>query len=439
MELIIVALIILLITLIIGVPIPLSFLASAASICVLGEYDPSFLMAFGYNKTNSILMLTIPLFVLAGAIMDKGGIGEALISTVERFVGGFKGGLGVVTVVACAVFGAVSGSSSATISCIGSIMIPRVKKNGYPDGLIGALVASSGVLGILIPPSMLMILYAWASGESVLSCFLAIIVPGITLMILFSLVQLFYARRNPNIKVADKLLKKARVQEAKRIAKAEHRGSSAIPALLMPVIILGSIYGGILTATEAAAVSVIYAIPVGILYYKRIRGKELKQALITAGETAGTIMIMLFSVQILSRLYISENLPQIILNALTTVSDSKTIILIMINLFMIILGMLMDDCSATVLATPILLPIVTSLGVSPIHFAAILGVNIGMGNVTPPTAPLLYLSGRITGAELKDMLGPDIALIVFAWIPTLILTTYVPAYGLFLPKLFVNF
>lgn len=185
--------------------------------------------------------------------------------------------------------------------------------------------------------------------------------------------------------------------------------------------------------------SFFQSIPVGILYYKRIRGKELKQALITAGETAGTIMIMLFSVQILSRLYISENLPQIILNALTTVSDSKTIILIMINLFMIILGMLMDDCSATVLATPILLPIVTSLGVSPIHFAAILGVNIGMGNVTPPTAPLLYLSGRITGAELKDMLGPDIALIVFAWIPTLILTTYVPAYGLFLPKLFVNF
>ena len=219
MELIIVALIILLITLIIGVPIPLSFLASAASICVLGEYDPSFLMAFGYNKTNSILMLTIPLFVLAGAIMDKGGIGEALISTVERFVGGFKGGLGVVTVVACAVFGAVSGSSSATISCIGSIMIPRLKKNGYPDGLIGALVASSGVLGILIPPSMLMILYAWASGESVLSCFLATIVPGITLMILFSLVQLFYARRNPNIKVADKLLKKQEYRKPKGLLK----------------------------------------------------------------------------------------------------------------------------------------------------------------------------------------------------------------------------
>ena len=435
MNLVVIALLILLITLIIGVPIPLAFLTSAGSICLFGGYDPSFLMAFGYNKTNSILMLTIPLFVLAGAIMDKGGIGEALISAVERFVGGFKGGLGVVTVVACAVFGAVSGSSSATVSCIGSIMIPRLKKNGYTDGLIGALIASSGVLGILIPPSMLMILYAWASGESVLACFLATVVPGITLVILLSLVQLWYARSNPNIKVTDKLLEKARIQEEKQLAKAECRGSSAIPALMMPVIILGSIYGGILTATEAAAVSVIYAIPVGILYYKKIKGKELKQALLNAGETAGTIMIMLFSVQILSRLYISENLPNTILTALTTVSESKTIILIMINLFMVILGMLMDDCSATVLATPILLPIVTSLGVSPIHFAAILGVNIGMGNVTPPTAPLLYLSGRISGAELKDMLGPDLAMIAFSWLPTLILTTYIPAYGMLLPRL----
>ena len=315
-------------------------------------------------------------------------------------------------------------------------MIPRLKKNGYPDGLIGALVASSGVLGILIPPSMLMILYAWASGESVLACFLATVIPGITLIVLFSLVQLWYAQRDPNVKVVDVMLERARRQEEIRIAKAEHRGSSAIPALLMPVIILGSIYGGILTATEAAAVSVIYAVPVGVFYYKKIRGKELKQALIQAGETAGTIMIMLFSVQILSRLYISENLPNIILSALTAVSENKIVILIMINLFMIILGMLMDDCSATVLATPILLPIVVSLGVSPIHFVAILGVNIGMGNVTPPTAPLLYLSGRIAGAELKDMLGPDMALIIFAWLPTLVLTTYIPAYGLLLPRFF---
>ena len=305
--LVVVALLVLLATLVIGVPIPLAFLTSAGSICLLGGYDPAFLMIFGFNKTNSILLLTIPLFVLAGAIMDKGGIGEKLISTVEKFVGKAKGGLGVVTVVACAVFGAVSGSSSATVSCIGSIMVPRLKENGYPDGLIGALLASSGVLGILIPPSMLMILYAWSSGESVLACFLATVVPGMTLVILFSIVNLIYAQKNPNIKVYDHAIAAAQEKEAKKALK--QKGTSAIPALLMPVIILGSIYGGILTATEAAALSVIYAVPVGILYYKRINGGILKDALVSAGETAGVIMAMLFSVQILSRLYISENLP----------------------------------------------------------------------------------------------------------------------------------
>lgn len=432
---VLIALIVLLIALVIGVPIPLAFLASAGSVCLAGGYDPSFLMAFGYNKTNSILLLTIPLFVLAGAIMDKGGIGEKLIESVEKFVGRKKGGLGVVTVVACAVFGAVSGSSSATLSCIGSIMTPRLKENGYPEGLIGALLASSGVLGILIPPSMLMILYAWSSGESVLACFLATVVPGITLIILFSIVNLVFAKKNPNIKVYERVVENAKQKEAAKKEKKKS-GSSAIPALLMPVIILGSIYGGILTATEAAAVSVIYAIPVAIFYYKKVNGHILKEALIQAGETAGVIMAMLFSVQILSRLYVSENLPTMILDVLTSVSDNKIIILLMVNLFMVILGMLMDDCSATILAAPILLPVVTQLGVSPIHFAAILGVNIGMGNITPPTAPLLYLAGRISGAEVKEMLLPDFALILFAWLPTLIITTYVPAYGMLLPRLF---
>ncbi len=433
---VVIALLILLAMLVIGLPIPLAFLASAGSICLFGGYDPSMLMVYGYNKTNSILLLTIPLFVLAGSIMDKGGIGEKLIGTVEKYVGKIKGGLGIVTVVSCAVFGAVSGSSSATLSCIGSIMVPRLKNNGYPEGLIGALLASSGVLGILIPPSMLMILYAWSSGESVLACFLATVIPGLLLVVLFSIVNCIYAKKNPNIKVYERVIENVKLNKELKEEKRKKKGESAIPALLMPVIILGSIYCGILTATEAAALSVIYAVPVGIFYYKRIDSKTFKEGLISAGETAGVIMAMLFSVQILSRLYISENLPNMILNFLTSVSDHKTVILIMINIFMIILGMLMDDCSATILAAPILLPVVTALGVSPIHFAAILGVNIGMGNVTPPTAPLLYLAGRISKAEVKDMLGPDLALILFAWLPTLILTTYIPQFGLFLPKLF---
>ena len=422
-----IALLVLLVVMFIGVPIPLAFLASSAYLVFVGGYDPAFLMPYGFSKTNSILLLTIPLFILAGSVMDKGGIGKKLIDTVERFVGKIKGGLGVVTVISCAIFGAISGSSSATLSCIGSIMSPRLKDNGYDEGFIGALIASSGVLGILIPPSMLMILFAWVGGQSVLASFLATLIPGLILMTLFSIVNLVYAKKNPNIKLYD---------YSKKVEKTGKKEKGAIPALLMPVIILGSIYGGILTPTEAAAVSVLYAVPVGIIYYRELNLKTFKETMISAGKTTGVIMIMLFAVMILSRLYIMENLPQLILTLLTSISENKIVILIMVNIFMVVMGMLMDDCSGVLLVTPILLPVVTAIGVSPIQFAAIIGVNLGMGNITPPTAPLLYLAGRVADAEVKDMLRPTLALIIFAWLPTLILTTYVPQLSLFLPKLF---
>ena len=157
--------------------------------------------------------------------------------------------------------------------------------------------------------------------------------------------------------------------------------------------------------------------------------------MLDAGRTAGVIMAMMLTVQIISRLFITENLPDLILGFLTGISDNKYVILLMINIFMVIMGMLMDDCSNTILLTPILLPIMTALDIHVLHFAAILGVNIGMGNITPPTAPLLYLSGRITGSQVKNMLKPTIILILFAWIPTLIITTYFPGFSTFLPKL----
>lgn len=430
---VVIALVVLLISMVIGLPIPLAFLMSAVFLCVMTGQIPMMLLIKGYSSMNSVLLLTIPLFVLAGAIIDKGGIGEKLVGSIENKVGRIKGGLGIVAIISCAVFGAVSGSSSATLTCIGSIMTPRLKKNGYPDGLIGSILASSGVLGILIPPSMIMILYAWSSGASVLACFLATIIPGIMLIVLFSIINCVIASRNPNIKVFDAM---AEAQKEKEKSKEKKRGQSALPAVFMPLIILGSIYGGILTATEAAALSVVYGVIVGIFYYKKIDMQSFKDAMIQAGKTGGVIMAMLFAVNILGRLYITENLPDMILGLLTSISSNKYVILLMINLFMVIIGMLMDDCSATILVTPILLPVVTSLGISPIHFAAIVGVNVGMGNITPPTAPLLYLAGRVSNAEIKHMLPITFALIAFAWLPTLLLVTYIPQISMFLPKLF---
>lgn len=382
---------------------------------------------------------------MAGAVIDKGGIGEKLIEGLERFSKGSKVALGTVTIVACAIFGAVSGSASATTSCIGSIMTPRLKENGYTAGHIGALLASSGVLGIMIPPSILMILYAWGTGTSVLACFLATIVPGIILIILFSLVNAWLVKHegpeSPEARAAlEQMLIDAQKKEAeKKLVKAERDkrkgGTSAIPAVLMPIFLLGGIYGGVFTTTEGAAFSVLYSLVIGIFYYRKIDFPTFRKTLSQSGETAGTIMVMLFMVSILSRLYMTENLPDTILNTLTSISSNRIVLLLMINLFMIIIGMLMDDCSGTTLCGPILMPVMGALGVTPVQFAAILSVNIGMGNVTPPTAPLLYLGGRVAGAQVKDMLKPTFILIVFAWLPTLILTTFCSPLSLFLPKL----
>lgn len=432
-----IALIVLIITMVVGVPIPFAFLLSAAYICLVGGYNPLMLFTYGFNNQNSIILLTIPLFILAGAIIDKGGIGEKLISGLQKVGKGTREGLGTITIIACAVFGAVSGSAAATCSCIGSIMTPRLKEKGYKAGHIGALLASSGVLGIMIPPSILMILYAWGTGTSVLACFLATIVPGILLVILFSIINAWilhhdkiYKDNLPDSPAAEKALDDM-ISGKKNGKKAK----SAIPAVLMPVLLLGSIYGGVLTTTEGAAFSVVYSLAIGIFYYRTINFRTFKLSMHQAGEAAGTIMVMLFTVGIVSRLYVTENLPDLILGFLTSISSNRIVILLMINVFMIIMGMLMDDCSGTVLCGPILLPVVMKLGITPIQFAAILSVNLGMGNITPPTAPLLYLGGRVADAEVKDMLKPLMQLIIFGWIPVLIITTYISGFSMLIPRL----
>lgn len=424
---VIIALVILVVGLILGMPIPFSFGASFLWLTYSMDFNPNTLLASGYTQINSVVLLAIPLFVLAGKIMEKGQIGDALIGLVERFVGWAKSGLGAAAVVVSAVFGSISGSASATLSCIGSLMYPRMLKAGYPKGYTAALLAAACPLGLLIPPSSAQILYAWSSGTSVLACFTATIIPGLILVFFLCVVNAVMCRKLD--------LHQYEKEEGSWLVNTGKATIHAIPALLMPVIILGGIYGGIMTATEAAAISVAYAIPVGFLVYKGLKGKGFVQALEESASTTGVIMVMFFMVMIFSKLLTMLNVPSQIAHSLLSLTDNHYLILLMINLFMIIIGMIMDDTSGMLLCTPILLPIVTSIGIHPVHFAAIIGVNLGMGNITPPTAPMLYLSGRVVGAKINTMLKPILIFIIFAWIPTLLLTTYVPAVATFLPKM----
>lgn len=427
-----IALLILIVFLIIGIPVPFAFFASAAYLIFAGGYEPSFLLPYGYSQMTNVVLLAIPLFIMAGGIMEKGGIAKRLIDLVEIFVGRMKGALGAVSVISSAVFGSITGSAAATLTSIGSVMFPRLNASGYPRGYSAALLANSSVLGMLIPPSSIMILYAWIGNQSVLASFLSTVIPGIILITLFCIINYFMLRKNPNIAVQPKM---SFGEFTKTVGK---RTTSASFALFLPLLVLGGIYGGIMTPTEAAGVAVLYAIPVGFFIYKGLKWKNFKEVLIEAATTTGVIMVMLFAVMILSRLYIMEQLPDKILDFLLSISENKFVLLIMINIFLIIIGMLMDDISGVLLTTPILLPIVVQLGVDPIHFAAIVGVNLGMGNVTPPTAPLLYLSGRLNRSPINETLRPTLIMILFGWLPTLLLTTYFPQLSLFLPNLILG-
>jgi len=430
MTTIIISLVVLLVVLMMGVPVPFAFFASTITIFLMGDY-PSFLFLprFGYAQISSIILIAIPLFVTSGKLMERGGIGEALVDLVNCFVGRVKGGLGAVSVVACAAFGAISGSGFATLSAIGSIMFPRMYAAGYPRGHCAAIVSSGALMSLLIPPSLNQILYAWVAGQSVLACFMSTLVPGLMLVALFSIVNFWLLRKNETI-ILD-----APMPMPVRVKKTGKQFLWTLPALMMPFIILGGIYGGFMTPTEAAAVSIVWALPVGVFFYKGLNSlKVLVKCLLDAVTTAGVIMIMLFSVMIMCNLYIRENLPQMIMDNLLMISDNPAVLIIIVNLFMILIGMIMDDTSAILMTTPILLPVVMQLGIHPVHFAAILGVNIGMGCVMPPTAPFLFLGSRVGKVPVTEMLPTSFWLLLFAWLPALILTTYIPGLALALPR-----
>jgi tripartite ATP-independent transporter DctM subunit len=429
---IVLAMVLLVLLLVLGVPIPFAFLGSTLMLIVALGYDPSFLLPFGYSKMSTIVILAIPLFIIAGGLINRAHVGDKLVDLVEIFVGRIKGGLGAIGIVSCAVFGSITGSACATLSAIGSIMFPKLEAAGYPKGHSAAIMSSASVLGMLIPPSSIMILYAWVGQTSVLACFLSSVIPGIILTIMLCLVNVFLLRGDKNIKIAPPLARGQLGRELRR------RSWSGLPAMTMPVLVLGGIYGGFVTPTEAAALSVLYVLPLGFLIYRGLTWRGVFEVFKESVATTGSIMLMLYCIMILSRIYIMEDLPGLILDRLTSVSDNKYAIMLMLNLFMILIGMLMDDVSAVLLVTPLLVPVVVKLGVHPVHFAAIVGVNLGLGNITPPTAPLLYLSTQLNGASVGETIPPTLWLILLAWLPALAVTTSFPALSLWLPRLLLG-
>ena len=415
-----------------GLPVPFCFMTAAIYMAVVNNLSFSFLLPSGYYALNSLTLLSVPFFIMAGALMSSSGIAERLTTFAQAFLGRLRGGMGAATIVACAIFGAISGTCSSAVACIGGIMIPRLEELGYPRYYSVAMVGCASVLGQLIPPSVPMILYAWVTQQSVAACFLATVIPGILTTILMCIVNWFEVKKigtvktEPNIPFDEKL---------KVIGKATKHG---MWSLLMPIIILGGIYGGITTPTESAAIAVAYAIVVGFLIHRELTPKVLGQALISSSSITGVAVLMLFFVSILAKVYTMQRIPQQLADFILGVSDNKYVLLLMVNLFLIVIGMMMDDFSGTMLSAPLLLPLMIKIGVHPVHFAAIMGTNLGLGNVTPPCAPILYLAGRIGGASVDQYFKPALKFMLFAQVPVIILTTYIPGLSMWLPKLIMG-
>ncbi len=416
--------------LLLGVSVYVAFGAVLMFIALVGDQSITGYLPTGSTGIRSLVLLAIPLFMIAGGIMEKGRIAAPLVSVAELFVGHIKGGLSTAAVLACGVFGSISGAANATLTCIGSIMMPHLRQANYPRGQSAALLVCASPLGLLIPPSSTMILYGWVAQQHVLKCFLSTVIPAIVLITLLIITNQFMLRKYDDIQLKER--------PKPLLPSLGRQGRLAGPALMMPFIILGGIYGGIMTPTEAAGIAVVYAIPVAIYFYRGLTWKSLAQTVQTSGVTIGVVMVMIFMVLIVSDNLIAQGAPQLAKDMVYSVSDNPIVILLMVNIVMILIGMLMDDISGLLLATPILLPIAQSTGMDPIHFAAVIGVNLGMANITPPTAPLLYLGAQVCDTPVSKMLWPTLVFIVFAWLPTLMLTTFIPSMALWLPDLLLG-
>jgi tripartite ATP-independent transporter DctM subunit len=395
----------------------------------VGNIPVSGLFLWAISQLVNPAMLTLPLFLFAGNLMGKSGIASKLLDFVDIWVGRIRGGLGVVSIVTCAIIGSLTGAAMTGVACIGPIMMPHMIKQGYPRGYTTALICSASILGQLIPPSIIMIVYGWITETSIAICFLSTLLPGLLVTFSFSLVNLIYARK------FDLLLEEKLTWREKR-KSAIVRTIKALPALMMPVFVLGGIYGGIITVTEAAAVAVLYTFPIGFWVYKGFSRKGFLETAFDSATSVGTIMIMITLSLIVGQSFTLMQLPQALAKAILSISSNKYVILLLINIILVILGMLVSDVSGVILVVPLMLPLVKALGVSTVQFGAIVGVNLAMGGITPPYAAVLYLGMKISKSGFWETVKPTIVLICVGYAPVLILTNLFPEIALFFPKLF---
>ena len=397
------------------VPVAASMgLAAFAGIINMGFKISVFPTVF-YAAIAKYTMLAIPFFIVAGVIMDYAGISSRLINFANACVGHRKGGLAVVTVIVACFFAAISGSGPATVAAIGGVLIPAMVRQGYNKDFATALVASSGGIGMIIPPSIPFIIYAMLAEVSVGTMFIAGIIPGILFGVFFSVAALIYLRNDDNVIQQEKQPLSVRIKAFK----------DALWAIMMPVIILGGIYGGIFTPTEAAGVAVVYGLFVGIVVYREIKLRQLWKIFVDSAVSSSIIMFIMGCAGAFTWILTTSGVAQQLTHALVAITDNDAVMLMIITIIFLIAGCFVDSASGFYLLLPILLPIIREMEYSIIAFGVIATSNFAIGQVTPPVGSNLFVACNIANISMKALVAKVWPFII-AGVLCLLLITYIP-------------
>lgn len=377
-----------------------------------------------FTSYDSFTLLAIPFFMLAGDLMAAGGIAKRLVRLASAYLGHLTGSLAIITVVCCMFFAAISGSAPATAATIGAILIPSMVRENYGVSFSASLVACAGALGPIIPPSILFIIFGTITEQSVSDLFLAGVMPGLVLGFILCGYAYFVAK------------KKGLGEKREKADKAEKRAAlkDAIWSLFMPLIILGSIYSGIATPTEAAIIACVYALLVGLFVYKDLKLKDIPDIFITTGCTTGYSLLSLGAAAAFAKLLTIHQVPSMIADFITSVTDSQIVVILMINVVLLIAGCFIDPIPSLTIFAPLFMPIATQVGIDPIHFGVIMVLNLTMGMCTPPVGTNLFVAAGVANTKVHEMfkwLFPCLACMVVA----LLIVSFVPVLSTGLPDL----
>ncbi len=408
----------------IGVPVAISLgLSTLATILAAETLPIEYMAQVAFTSIDSFPIMAIPFFIAAGVFMGAGGLSRRLLSFADEIVGGTYGGIGMTAIVTCMFFGAISGSGPATVAAIGALTIPAMVERGYDRFFSAALVAAAGCVGVMIPPSNPFVVYGISAQVSIGDLFMSGIVPGILTGGVLMGYCYFYSRRRGwrgQAKERNFRTFSAAFWEAKW-------------ALMVPVIVLGGIYGGIMTPTEAAAVAAFYGLIVGVCIYREIGLRQLMASCVESCETSSIIIVLMAMATLFGNIMTIEDVPGSIARIILGLTNRKIIVMLLINVLLLIVGTFMEALAAIVILTPILLPVVTGVGISPLHFGVIIVVNLAIGFITPPVGVNLFVSSGVANAKLEGIAKSALPMIALMLI-VLLLCTYIPEIPLILVR-----